>query len=232
MLILLLIDGAGRIEMVDTTSKSIVLALAFTLNLLLMNIMTGGIVHEIHWPSHKLLSEERQSSHDWRLLRKFGNFMSEAAQFCGISFAGRRYKDLITLHVTSRFVMFAMADLPGEIWDKEQAVTKEADGIVQGLGGRERLMTTFVGHDPETSTHGAVHKGIYAPQDKSEWVTWNVLWRKELVEQSKDGAQHEYVSSHVVKSSGWRTDEAMCWDGIAKLLYREVRNLEFVTVGI
>ena len=133
VLILFLIDRAGRIEVVDTTSKSIVLALPFTLNLLRMNIMTGSIIDEIQWPPYKLLSDERQSSHDWRLFCKLGHFMSEAAQLCGISFACRRYKDLITLHVTGRFVMFAMADLPGEIWDKEQAVTEEANGIVQCL---------------------------------------------------------------------------------------------------
>ena len=93
-------------------------------------------------------------------------------------------------------------------------------------------MTTFVGHHPETRTHGAVHECIDAPENESKWIAWNVLRRKEFVEQSKDRTQHENVSSNVVESPSGRTDEAMCWDGIAKLLYRKVWYFELIAIGI
>ena len=39
-----------------------------------------------------------------------------------------------------------------------------ADGVVEGLGGRESLVTTLVGNDPEAGSEQALEDGVESPQ--------------------------------------------------------------------
>ena len=71
MLVLPLVEWTGWLEMVDATPESILLALSFSFNLSLMDVVASNIGDEIHWPAEELLSDKIQSRQDWSFFHQF-----------------------------------------------------------------------------------------------------------------------------------------------------------------
>lgn len=79
-------------------------------------------------------------------------------------------EDHVALHVASGLVVLAVADFPGEVWDKESRVAKPTNGVVQGLALRERLVSTLVGKHPQTGSKETLEEGVHSPESSSECV--------------------------------------------------------------
>ena len=152
MLILPLIQRAGREEVVDTTGEAIPLSLTLTLALALMAVVAGHVGNQVQGPAGKLLANHVSSGVEWGLvhqLRKLVNCLSEASS---INLPGLRNEHHITLHVAGCLVVLAVRDLPGEVRNQQRRVQDPADGVVDRLGGRERLMAALVRQNPQTGT--------------------------------------------------------------------------------
>src|SRR5882762_5179400 len=106
--------------------------------------------------------------------------------------------------MTGGLVVLSMRDLPGKVWHEESRVAEEADRIVQDLAGGERLMSTFMGHHPQSSPKQTLHKGVHKPETSSYRRVWNILRSKKTIEEVESDSQGGNVSSHIVQTGGSR----------------------------
>jgi len=111
-------------------------------------------------------------------------------------------------------------------------VKDPADRVVQGFGGRERLMSTLVGKDPYPSAKAALGKRIKGPQCRSQTLGGNRLGRYKVVKDGKRCGKEKQVSENVIKACGGRSLKAVSWNGVPNLLDGEIWELELVAVAI
>lgn len=107
-----------------------------------------------------------------------------------------------------------------------------ADGVVEGLGGRESLVTTLVGNDPEAGSEQALEDGVESPEASSNGGRGNVLGSNEVVAEDEGGSDADNVAGDVVETSGSRALEAVGGDGLTDLLDGVVGDLELVAVRV
>src|SRR5579871_6445779 len=99
MLIFLLIQGTPWVKVVDTTTKTILLPLAFSFDLPLVVIVTSHIRHKIPWPSEKLLNQAPEQSGNRRLLHYLANFMYLTTNISSILLSSFGYENHISRHI-------------------------------------------------------------------------------------------------------------------------------------
>jgi len=155
------------VEVVDTIAEAILLPFPAPFALFLVEIMPGHICDQVGGPATKLLVDKVEGSSEGCLFGKLVELMQKVAISRRIIFSCFRHEDHISLHVARRLVMLAMRDLPREVWHQQSRVADEADGIVENLAGRERLVSAFVSHDPQPSGEKALHESVAGPETSS-----------------------------------------------------------------
>ena len=226
------IQGAARVEVVDTREPAVGLALATSLRLLLVVVVSRNVGKEIHRPSEELLKEEVGSSQDRSFLHQVAQFVSEMANSRGIGFTRLGNEHHVTGHVGSRLVVLAVGDFPGEIWDQQRRVEDETDGVVEDLGWREGLVTTLVGQNPDTRTEQTLENGVQSPQSRTNRQRRDILGSHIVVEYIKSGAEVEYITGDVCQTLHGRSLEAMLGNSVTELLDRVIGNLELVAISV
>ena len=101
--------------------------------------------------------------------------MHESSDAVGIALTSLGCEDHIALHVPSGLVVLAMRDLPREVGDEESRMTDPASGVIEYFGGREGLMTTFMGKDPEASAKESLNKRIEGPHESTHQGRRDIL---------------------------------------------------------
>ena len=218
--------------MVDATTPAVLLALATTFFLTGMTIVTSDIDGEVQEPSSELLTDEGASSNDWGLLGQLSQLMSSPSNTRRILLAGLGDENHISFEVSGRLVVLAMRDLPREVRNQECRVADEADSVVECLGGRKRLVATFVGHNPQTSTKTPLDESIESPSNCTDATRRNVGGSPEYVKEKECDNKGENIPGNIHQASGRRALKAMLGNSSTNVIDAEVRNLELVTIGI
>ena len=137
VLVLLLVQGAGGVEVVDATEEAVLLALALALGLPLVEVVAGNVADEVQRPTGELLSNGVDERSDGGLLGQLIELVDQLADTRGIDLPRLRNEDHVALHVAGGLVVLSVGDLPGEVRNQEGGVGNEADRVVQHLGRRE-----------------------------------------------------------------------------------------------
>lgn len=135
--ILRLVKWASRVKVVNTTEKAVLLALATTLGLARVLIVSSDVAEEVHRPATQLLSYDVYDGSNGGLLDQLVQLVDQIADLCCILLASPRYEDHVALEMTGCLVVFAVRDLPGEIRHQESRMTEPANGVVEDLRRRK-----------------------------------------------------------------------------------------------
>lgn len=192
-----LVQGATRVEVVDTAKVTVALALATTFNLTLVVVVAGDVGEQVHGPAEKLLQDHVGRSEDRGLLHELGDFVDSLADVSGVLLAGLGHENHITAQVSSRLVVLAVGDLPGKVWNQKERVADPANGIIENLGRRESLVTTLVGHNPETGTKETLHKGVESPGSRASIYVGHGLGGHIGMEEVEGGTEAEQIPGDV-----------------------------------
>merc|ERR1712072_12325 len=221
LLVLALIKRRAGQEMVHA-SIAILAALTFALSLTLMLVVARNVAQQVPRPADQLLANEHGSGVQWRLFHKLMHLMQDVAHSARVLLARARQEDHVTLHVASGLVVLSMADLPAEVWDQKSGVREPANGVVEGLGRREGLMTALVRQYPEAGAEEALKEGVASPQSSAEGIRRHV-GRCAVGVEEVEGACHKcYIASDVAQATKTRPLKAMLGDSIADVLDRVV----------
>ena len=158
--------------------------------------------------------------------------MSIAAKLRSVRITSLRHEDHIPLNVPSGFVVFAMGNLPGEVRDQQCGVANPSHGIVQSLRWRERLVSTFVGQDPQTGTKTSLYKCVCRPENSADGGGRHVLRSQESVEEVEREGERSNISDDITQATDGRALEAVSGNGVSDFFDCEVRDLEFIAVGV
>ena len=134
--------------------------------------------------------------------------------------------------MTSGFVMLAMGDLPGEIWDKQSRVAYPAHGVVEDFAWRERLMAALMSQDPQTSAKETLHEGVGRPEPGPERCGGNVFRCDESICEIEYGGYRRHIPNDISQSPETRALEAMLGNGLVDLADCVVRELEGIAVCV
>lgn len=230
--ILFLEKRAAGVEVADTTTETVVLALSTALTLALVVVVAGNVGQEIVGPANELLAKEHQKGVNGGLLGQLRQLVDKLAETAGLLLASARHKDHVALHVASGLVMLAVGHLPAKVGDEQGRVDDPANNVVVQLGWGEGLVTALVGKDPETSTKETLHEGVEAPKDEADWVGGDCLGGDEVVEEGKGSGEASHVAQDVSQTEEAVTFEAVLGDGISDILDGVVGNLKGVAISI
>lgn len=231
VLVLALVQRAAGKEVVDA-AVTVLAAGTLALSLLGVIVVPGDVVDQVHGPAEKLLGDHVASGVDRGLLEELVHLVEQGTGAGGVLLARPGHKDHVTLHVAGGLVVLAVADLPAEVGDEESRVADPANGVVQGLAGRERLVTALVGKDPETGSDKTLNDGVAGPEKGAKAVGGNVFRSAELVEGGENGGQDGDVTEDIVETSGSRALKAVLGDGVSNVLDGVIGQLELVAVSI
>lgn len=167
LLVLALVQRTGGVEVVDTTEPAVALALTLALGLLVVVDVAGDVGDKVQRPAEELLKDHMGSGSDGSLLHQLRELVDSMADSASVNLTSLGEEDHVALHVTGGLVVLAVRDLPREVGDEESRVENPANGVVKSLGGREGLVTTLVGNDPETGTEQALEDGVEGPETSS-----------------------------------------------------------------
>jgi signal transduction histidine kinase len=227
-----IVERTSRVEVVDTASEAILVALATTVALSAVLVVASDVGQQIRGPATELLIEQMESSGQRSLLSQLVQLVGESANSRRELLASLGHEDHISLHVASGFVMLAVRDLPGEVGNEQERVADPANGVVQNLAGRERLMAALVSHDPQTSAEAALDEGVGCPQSSAERCRRDILSCEEAVGEVEGGSQREHVSSNIVQSRSSRPLEAVLGNSLVNVADGVVGYFKLVAVRV
>lgn len=231
LLVLALIKRRAGQEMVDA-SIAVLAALALALSLTLMLVMTCNVAQQIPWPTDQLLANQHGSGVQRRLLHQLMHLMEDVAHAARMLLARARQENHVTLHVAGGFVVLSVADLPAEVRDQKSRVSEPANGVVEGFGGREGLVTALVRQDPQAGAEKALEESIASPQSCAEGIRRHVGRRAVGVEEVESACHKCYIASDVAQATKTRPLKAMLGDSITDILDSVVWKLELVAIGV
>lgn len=128
-------------------------------------LLTGSVSDEVRGPTEQLLDDQVAQDVQRRVSDSFLKFeLPRFSHFVSINFGflldftdlglgpclGN--KDFVSGHVSGSGVVTSVGDSPRVVRYEKNRVKNPSDGVVDVLGRRKRLMTAFVGDDPETGT--------------------------------------------------------------------------------
>ena len=218
--------------MVDAAAEAVVLAFSAAFALRLVVVVAGDVEEEISRPSSELLSDQGVQGDDGGLFGKVLDLFNEVASLSGILVLGHRDKDHVAGHVPRGFVVFAVGDLPGKVWNEESRVADPADRVVENLAGGEGLVTTFMSKNPQAGADQTIDDGIEKPQACSYWGRGDILGGDETVKEIEGGGKSDYVSTDIVQTFGSRSLEAVLGDGLVNITDGVVRDFKGIPVGV
>lgn len=111
-------------------------------------------------------------------------------------------------------------------------MTDEANSVVECLGGREGLVATFMGHDPQTGTKASLDESIEGPANSTDSHRRNVGRSPEGMKEGEGGSKGDDIPGNVHQASGRRALKTMLGDRSADVVDGEFWDLEFIAVGI
>lgn len=149
--------------MVYTTTCTILLADTLALGLLCVLVVAGDVHEDVQRPSDELLTNEMKHSRNWSLLSHLVDFVHGLSNPARVLLTSLRYEHHVAVHVAGRLVVLAVRDLPREVRDEEARVYNPTNGVVESLGRRKRLVTTFVGQHPQTCGEKALQDCVDGP---------------------------------------------------------------------
>lgn len=76
-------------------------------------------------------------------------------------------------------------------------MANEADSVVENLIGGKRLMSAFVGQDPQSSAEKTLHESVRSPETRSGCHGRHILGCDETVGKIEDSGQREDVSRNI-----------------------------------
>lgn len=230
--ILLFKKRAARVEVADTTTETVVLALATALTLALMVVVAGNIGEEVVGPANELLAKKHQKGVNGSLLCQLGQLVDKLSETASLLLASAGHKDHVALHVASGLVVFAVGHLPAKVGDEQGGVDNPTNSVVVQLGWGEGLVTALVGKDPETSTKETLHEGVKAPKNEADWVGGDSLGGDKVVEECKGSGEASHVPQDVSQTEEAITFEAVLGNGISNILDGVVGNLKGVAISV
>jgi hypothetical protein len=230
--ILVLVQRAAGVEVVDTTTEAVLLALAATLTLALMVVVAGNVGEEVVGPADELLEDEHKKSESGGLLSEMGKLVGHLSETSSLLLAGSGNEDHVTLHVAGGLVVLSVGDLPAEVGDKEGRVENPASNVVDEARIGESTVTTLMGNDPETGTEKTLKNGVYGPQTSAGRGGWDVFGGHEVVPNAESGGQEDNVAEDISVSLESRALKAVLRDGIVDVLDGKVGDLELVAVCV
>jgi len=232
LLVLPLIQRARWDEVVDTAAKTIVLANTLAFGLLLVLVMAGDVAENVCWPTDELLTDEMEERSDGGILSELVELVGELAETRSVDLFSGRVEDHVAVKVASGLVVLAVGNLPREVRNKKCRVKDPANGVIDGLGRRERLMAALVCKNPDTSTEKTLKESVASPESRTNRHAWYRLGSDIVVEDVECGRQAGNVASDVGQASDGGPLEAVSRDRIAELLDSVVRNDELVAVRV
>ena len=230
--VLVLIQRAARVKVVDATSQAILLALATALTLALVEVVAGSVGDEVHGPTNELLSDKHDEAVDGGLLSQLAELVDETTDLVGELLAGAGQENHVPLHVAGGLVVLAVGDLPAEVGDQESRVDQPAGAVADQLGGGEGAMATLVGNDPETGAKETLDEGVHGPESSAGGERGDVLGRHVCVEDVEGGGEAGNISQDVSPASEGGALEAVLGNGIVDVLDGVVGRGEVVAVCV
>lgn len=230
--ILLLVQGAARIKVIDTATHAVLLAIAASLTLALVEVVAGDVGHEVVGPSDKLLPDEHGQSVNGSLLSELGDLMKKAANALGVILSSARNEDHVTLHMSSGLVVLAVGDLPAEVWNEESRMEEPASCVVDQARRGEGAVAALVGNDPEPSPKESLHGCVQAPEDETSGLAGDIIGSDEVVEDVEGGGKTDNVAKNVCPAAQSRSFEAVLGNGIANVLDCVVGGGEVVAIRV
>lgn len=227
-----LVQGASRVEVVNTTAETVALALATALALTLVVVVASDVGDQVVGPADQLLEDKHDEGESGSLLGQLGKFVDQFADAVGMLLTSARNKDHVSLHVAGGLVVLAMGDLPAEVGHKERRVKDPSGEVVDKTRVGEGAVTALVGNDPETSPEETLENSVHAPEDSSGGGRRNVLGGNEVVPEGEGGREADDVAEDVAVSLQGGALEAVLGNGIVDVLDGEVGRSEFVAVGV
>lgn len=229
---LVVINRASGIEVVNTAEKTIALSLTPTLALALMEVVAGDVGEEVVGPAEELLSDEHDEGVDGGLLGELAELVGHLAEAGGLLLAGAGHEDHVALEVSGGLVVGRVGQLPRVVRDEESRVEEPARDVVDGPRGGEGLVTALVGEDPDAGAEEALEHGVQRPKTSAGGRRGDVLGGHIVVEDVKRRGEAEQVAGDVQVALEGGPLEAVGGDGVADILDGEVRGLEGVAVGV
>ena len=230
--VLALEEGARGEEVVDAGPPAVLLAEAFALGLAVVAVVACHVGEQVGGPAAELLLDEVDERRERGLLDELVQLVREPAPSRGVFVARRGHKHHVPLKVARGFVVLAVRDLPGEVRDEQQRVADPPDGVVEGLGRRERLVAALVGQDPQARAEEALDEGIQCPESASCQLRRNGFGGDVVVEEVEGYGQRDQIASHVCEAPRSGPLVAVSGNGITDLFDGVVRELELVAVGV
>lgn len=163
VLVLLFVERAAGKKVVHT-AVAVLLTDSLAFGLLGVVVVTSHVLKQIHRPSSKLLHQERNSSVNWGLLHQLVHFVQQSTSASGVLLTRAWQENHVALHVAGSLVVLAVTDLPAEIWDQQSRMAEPSHSVIQSLARRERLVSTLVSQDPQSSAKQSLEDGVNSPQ--------------------------------------------------------------------
>jgi hypothetical protein len=111
-------------------------------------------------------------------------------------------------------------------------VNNPANGVIQDLGGGERLMPTFVSQDPQTCSKKTLDEAVKSPEGIANGFAGNSFGSNIVMEDIEGNGEAKHVSEDIAKPLQTGSLEAVGWDGISNVLDGEIWQLESVAIAI
>ena len=217
--------------MVDA-SVAVLAALTFALSLAFVLVMARNVAQQVPWPADQLLANQHGSGVQWRLFHQLMHLMQDVTHSARVLLARARQEDHVTLHVAGGFVVLSVADLPAEVRDQKSGVREPANGVVEGLGRREGLVTALVRQDPQAGAEKALKESVARPQSSAEGIRRHVDRRAVGVEKVERACHKCYIASDVAQATKTRPLKAVLGDSIADVLDGVVWELELIAISV
>ena len=145
--------------------------------------LRSDVEGEVSRPSTDEHAEELEQRDDGR----FGNgFLEGFRELLGD-------EDGVLSQVVGVLVVSSMSDTPRVIGNENSGVEDETNEFVDGLGGREGTMTSFVGKDPQGSEVEALEEPEDVPDGEGEEHTGETLEHGRGFHEGRDDGGHDVV---------------------------------------
>lgn len=107
-----LVQGARRVEVVDTGEEAVLLALAAALGLALVVVVSSNVAEQVHGPAKQLLAKRVNGSSQRSLLHQLVQVVDGLLDTRSVIITGLGDKNHVTGKVASGLVVLAVGDLP------------------------------------------------------------------------------------------------------------------------
>jgi hypothetical protein len=197
-------------------------------------ILRSDVEGEISGPAEEEHAEELSEGDDGRSFDSFLQRLREAT----------RNEDGVLSKVVGEFVVSTVSDAPRVIRNEKSGVEDETDKLVDGLGGREGLVTSFVSENPQCGEVEALEEPENVPNsgvDEETSEASHPCGSAVVEERNEVGAHDEMedsnlnkITAHVIKRASSVLFEVFLRNSIADSGESEIlrRNRETLDVGL